>query len=148
MFYLGIDPGNDGALAMIDDEGRATVFPMKEVGEEGYIAVCYQLKGKCKCAMERVTAMPGNGSVSMFHFGEGYGIIQGILKAFSIPYQAVRPQKWKRDFGATSDKGTSIAACRRLFPDVSLKRNERCRKDHDGMAEALLLAEWARRHMK
>ena len=37
-------------------------------------------------------------------------------------------------------------SCKRLFPGVNLKATERCRKDHDGIAEALLIAEYGRRH--
>jgi hypothetical protein len=37
--------------------------------------------------------------------------------------------------------------CRRLFPGVSLRATPRCTTDHDGMAEALLIAEYARRKL-
>lgn len=37
--------------------------------------------------------------------------------------------------------------CNRLFPGVSLLPTERCRKDNDGMAEALLMAEYAKRRL-
>ena len=70
------------------------------------------------------------------------------MEAFNIPYETVRPQKWKKEFGLTSDKKQSIATAHRLFPGVDLRKNERCKKDHDGMAESVLLAEWARRNMK
>ena len=91
--------------------------------------------------------MPGQGVVSMFTFGTGWGRIMGVLDALRIPYELVRPQKWKKAFSVTSDKNSSIAVCKRLFPDVSLKRTERCVKDDDGMAEALLMAEYARRKL-
>ena len=146
MYYIGIDPGKDGALAMIDEDGNVCgIFPFSEVA---YVSICYQMKGKCKCALERVSARPGQGTVSMFSFGENYGFIRGILEAFNIPYETVRPQKWKKEFGLTSDKKQSIATAHRLFPGVDLRKSERCKKDHDGMAEAVLLGEWARRNMK
>ena len=90
--------------------------------------------------------MPGQGVVSMFNFGMNFGFIQGVLKAYRIPYELVTPQKWKKEFSCTSDKNTSIEVCKRLFPKVNLKATERCKKDHDGMAEALLIAEYGRRH--
>ena len=146
MYYIGIDPGKDGALAMIDEDGNVCgIFPFSEVA---YVSICYQMKGKCKCALERVSARPGQGTVSMFSFGENYGFIRGVLEANDIPYELVRPQKWKKEFGLTSDKKQSIATAHRLFPGVDLRKNERCKKDHDGMAESVLLAEWARRNMK
>ena len=45
------------------------------------------------------------------------------------------------------DKQDSITVCKRLFPDANLFRTDKCKKEHDGMAEALLMAEYARRHM-
>lgn len=91
--------------------------------------------------------MPGQGVTSMFNFGKGFGWILGTLEAYSVPYELIRPQKWKKEFSVTSDKNTSINVCKRLFPQVSLLPSEKCRKDNDGMAEALLLAEYARRKM-
>ena len=72
------------------------------------------------------------------------GEIHGMLDALGIPYQLVIPQKWKAFFGVTADKNTSIACAHRLFPKVSLRKTERCKKDHDGLAEALLMASYAR----
>lgn len=99
------------------------------------------------CCLEHVGAMPGQGVTSMFHFGENFGFIQGVLMAYGIPYELVRPQKWKKEFSITGDKNTSIAVAQRLFPNVNLLPTERCRKPHDGMAESLLMAEYARRRM-
>ena len=97
--------------------------------------------------VEHVSAMPGQGVTSMFNFGQNFGYIKGLLEAFQIPYELVRPQKWKKEFGITGDKNSSVEVCKRLFPGVSLRRTERCRKDDDGMAEALLMAEYARRRL-
>ena len=87
-----------------------------------------------KCVLEKVNAMPGQGVVSMFNFGQNFGFIQGVLKAYEIPFELVPPQKWKKEFSVTSDKNTSIEVAKRLFPGVNLKATDRCRKDHDGMA--------------
>ena len=91
--------------------------------------------------------MPKQGVTSTFNFGENFGWIQGVLDSFGVSYELVRPQKWKREFSVTADKNSSIAVCKRLFPNVSLKRTERCTKDDDGLAEALLMAEYARRKL-
>lgn len=96
--------------------------------------------------MEHVSAMPGQGVTSMFHFGEGFGWLQGMLEAYEIPYELVRPQKWKKEFSVTADKNTSIEVCKRLFHGVNLIPPG-CRKEHDGMAEALLMALYAKRRL-
>lgn len=143
MTYIGIDPGKSGALAVIKD-GGVFVGPFDE---RTYIDVMRQCDPERTVAcLEHVHSMPGQGVASVFKFGDNFGWIKGVLSALNIPFELVHPQKWKKEFSATSDKNTSIEVCRRLFPDVDLKRTERCKKDHDGCAEALLLAEYARRH--
>lgn len=146
MIYIGIDPGKKGALAVIDTEAPAPfAVPFSE---RGYLAELRGIDpGKSIVALEKVAAMPGQGVTSMFNFGCGFGWIQGILEALRFPYELVPPQRWKKAFGVTSDKHTSIRAAQRLFPGVSLLASPRCRIENDGMAEALLLAEYARRNL-
>ena len=95
--------------------------------------------------VEKVGAMPGQGVTSMFHFGKSAGFIEGVLMACNLSFQLVPPQRWKKEFSLGSDKQQSIDACQRLFPQVNLLPSERCRKPSDGMAESLLMAEYARR---
>lgn len=147
MIYIGIDPGKNGGIAFISDSfDTPLVYPFSEevlIRELNATYGDYDMK----CVLEKVNAMPGQGVVSMFNFGQNFGFIQGVLKAYEIPFELVPPQKWKKEFSVTSDKNTSIEVCKRLFPNVSLKATPRCKKDHDGMAESLLMAEYARRHL-
>lgn len=145
MIYIGIDPGKSGALAVIWPDGKTIV---RTFDEEEYRIILESVDSmNTKCCLERVGAMPGQGVNSMFHFGENYGFIQGLLMAYSIPYELVTPSKWKKEFQVTGNKNSSIAVCKRLFPNVNLRRTDRCRKDDDNMAEALLLAEFAKRRL-
>lgn len=141
--YIGIDPGKSGALALLTEDGQCTVVPFQE---SAYTAILKAASGPSSvCCLEKVGAMPGQGVVSMFNFGHNLGYIEGLLQAFDIPYQLVPPQTWKKEFCVTSDKNTSIEVCRKLFPNVCLLPTARSRKPSDGMAEAMLMAEYARR---
>ena len=141
--YIGIDPGKGGALALLTEDGQCTVVPFQE---SAYTAILKAASGPSSvCCLEKVGAMPGQGVVSMFNFGHNLGYIEGLLQAFDIPYQLVPPQTWKKEFCVTSDKNTSIEVCRKLFPHVCLIPTARSRKPSDGMAEAMLMAEYARR---
>lgn len=146
MIYIGIDPGEKGAMAIIFPD-NVVIIPFDIDGYRNALDGIQGFSQNCRCCLERVNAMPKQGVVSMFNFGKNFGFIQGLLMAYSIPYELITPQKWKKEFQITGDKNSSIAVCKRLFPDVDLRRTERCRKDDDGNAEALLLAEFARRKL-
>ena len=142
MYYIGIDPGKDGALAVLSD---GVFVEAIFYDTQAYKNALSGLQRPATAVLEHVNAMPKQGVTSMFTFGEGFGYLKGLLEAYGIPYELVRPHKWKKEFGI-SDKNQAVEVCKRLFPDVNLKKTERCKKDHDGMAEAILMAEYARRH--
>lgn len=149
MIYIGIDPGKNGGISVINTFNQSYdvyVFSEETLLKKLSIFSNYK-KESVKCVLEKVNAMPNQGVVSMFNFGQNYGFIQGVLKAYNIPFELVPPAKWKKEFSVTSDKNTSIEVAKRLFPQVKLKATDRCKKDHDGMAEALLMAEYARRKL-
>lgn len=144
MIYIGIDPGKKGAYAFVDDYG-ARVYPWDD---NRFIEDVRVHRGeKCIAAVEKVGAMPGQGTVSMFSFGQSFGFILGVLTAFGIPYQLVPPRKWKAEYGLlNTQKQASVDVAKRLFPEVSFLPTERCRKESDGMSDSLLLACYAQRH--
>ena len=152
MIWIGIDPGAKGGFAEIiqDPQGQyvnvfawdeaAFVKEMRDIG--------LRLKNPEGCviaAVEKVGAMPHQGVVSTFSFGTNYGFILGVLRGLNIPFQTVPPREWKKMFGLNSDKARSIEVCRRLYPDVDLKRTDRCRVDSDGKAESILIGTYAMR---
>lgn len=144
MVYIGIDPGQKGGYAIIDGDSVRT-YPWDD---KAFIEFAKNLDNtNCVCCLEKVGAMPKQGVSSMFNFGKSAGFIEGVLQTCGIPYQLVPPQKWKKEFSISSDKNQSIAVCKRLFPNISLRRTDRCTTDSDGMAEALLLSEYARRKL-
>lgn len=143
MIYIGVDVGKKGAMAILNGNDIEIVpFDKKE-----YIEALKRYKESDYVfgIIEQVNSMPKQGVASTFNFGTSFGWLQGAFDAFGIPYELVRPQKWKKVFSVTSDKNTSIEVAQRLFPNVSLKRTERCKKDDDNIAEALLMCEYGRR---
>lgn len=150
MIYIGVDPGKKGGYASISTDG-VEVYPWNDTEFSDWIA---SIRAKANpngdfviAAVEKVGAMPGQGTVSMFSFGQSFGFILGVLTAFGIGYQLIPPRKWKAEFGLlNTQKQASVDVAKRLFPGVSLLPSDRCRKDSDGMADALCLCEYARRH--
>lgn len=152
MLYIGIDPGKSGACAMLgvgDGGQQVSVFAWDSerfVAEMRAVGKQVRDHGmKALACVEKVGARPKQGVVSTFSFGKSAGFIEGVLVSCGVPYQLVVPRRWKHTFGLNNDKSESIETCKRLFPGICLKRNDRCRVESDGMAEALLIAEFARR---
>lgn len=145
MNYIGIDPGKKGAIAVLWETGEYEVHPYST---EALLSILADMApNQPRCCLEKVHAMPKQGVASTFTFGAGWGFIKGVLEAYRISYQEVPPERWKKEFGLNTDKKKSIEACRQLFPEAILRPSERSRVDSDGMAEALLMAEYARRKL-
>lgn len=161
--YVGIDPGLSGAIAAIDGDGRLisaartpvlkpsgkgkTVYDLpemvravEEISESGrWIA---------RVALEQVSAMPHDGVTSSFRFGTGWGLWRGILAALRVPTILVRPQAWQGETLAGKPRGkdsktSAVAVAKSLFPSIPIRY-----KADWGMADAVLMAEWARRTHK
>jgi crossover junction endodeoxyribonuclease RuvC len=147
MVWVGIDPGKLGGYAYIAG-GVVKAFPWENnffVRDMRGLTSLHN--GGIIATVEQVHAVHGNGIVSSFTFGKSAGYIEGVLTALEIPYQLVPPTVWKKEFSLIGkDKQASIDTCRQLFPGVNLKRTERCRKDGDGPAEALLICTYGMRH--
>jgi crossover junction endodeoxyribonuclease RuvC len=99
-------------------------------------------------AIEKVDAAPMRGRVqgttSMFSFGRGFGLWLGILEAYGIPYVEVPPRTWKKAVlkGYGTDKAAAVRFVEIHHPGVRLVL-PRCRKPHDGIADAVCLANYA-----
>ena len=151
--WIGIDPGANGAIAMIPEEGSIEIY---ELNDDILIASCKEWSfDDCICCVEQVSSSPQMGVKSAFSFGGNFHAIQMCLKCHSIPFETVTPQKWKKEFGCFMGKNAApkekkakdIEVCKRLYPAVSLKRTPKCRTDDDGFADSLLLATYAKRRM-
>lgn len=145
MTFCGIDVGKHGGIAVIREDGSVVTSVFDEAG---YKSILQTLNGSSLAIVEDVHAMPKQGVTSMFNFGFNKGWIVGLLYAYGIPTQLVSPQKWKRAFGLDNDKQKSIECAMRLYPNANLYATPRCKKMHDGIAEALLMAEYAKRQYK
>ena len=149
MKYIGIDVGKGGAVAVINGL-LMNVYPTPVLNKEydinrmyGLLKLCIMGDEEVFCVMEMATAMPKQGSVSMFTFGKGYGIWLGLLSALEIKYQIVHPRTWTKHLfeGAPGkDKERGVLLAQRLFPIWQ----PRLKKDWL-LADAILLATYAQR---
>lgn len=161
MIYIGIDNGLAGGLAAYDTfDNSLEVCPMPIVGvktakgnkNEYDIQAIIRWFDRIPthpimAVLEKAQAFPGQGVVSMFGIGRGFGIMEGILASRKWPYTIVSPKTWqKRIFEGiahTDTKQASVLVAQRLFPNTSFLATERSKKLHDGMTDAALMAVFA-----
>ena len=86
MKYIGIDPGINGGVAIIDQFYSLTCFKCPKSPQEMAHSIKEHLDGSCVALLEKVHSFPGQGVVSTFTFGANYGQWQGLkeiaIKAF------------------------------------------------------------------
>lgn len=148
MIFIGIDPGKQGAIGIIFAGNRYKVIDMPLCSDTSIDAVAFQDSVKpcfkdTFCIIEKAQPMPKQGVVSVFNYGKGYGKIISVLECLKISFQEIRSSKWKKEFELSSDKSKSVAMAKKLFPDLSFTTPRG--RLLDGRAEAMLLAEYARR---
>ena len=84
---LGIDPGIKGGLSVLSSDTILDYRPMLVTGGEidlGEFADYCRVFDPTIAVMEKVHAMPAQGTVSMFNFGQGYGGIRGVRTALAL----------------------------------------------------------------
>jgi len=101
-FYIGIDPGAHGAIAMIDDYlnvpallDYVSVSSLKDFG-----LLINSFRGdpntsSAYAGLENVSAFPNQGVVSMHTFGRMVGEWEAFLVMMGLPYIRVRPKAWQ-----------------------------------------------------
>lgn len=162
--YIGIDPGIDGAIAVIPDDGgniliydiptnslksgkktRREVDIMKlqhHIAEIGKMAA--SMGRTIVWVLEKVHSMPQNGVVASFSFGYLYGVLKASIVATGYRLCEVSPQEWKNSImaGQAKEKDASRQKAASLFPNNS--HMFQLKKDHN-RAEAALIGEYGRR---
>ena len=147
---IGIDPGQTGALAFVENGKVVQVIDMPTMARthgKGNQVDPYSLSLElCKIGtaridgvvMEQVAAMPGQGVTSVFNFGESVGIVKGVLGSLQLPVRMVTPQKWKKTanlIGKDKDAARSLAI--QLHPEAAEFLS---RKKDVGRADAICIA--------
>lgn len=145
---IGIDPGKTGGVVFLDLEGNVKEVIFGTALQD--LVPSIQIRTPSFAYVEKAQAMPKNGAVSMFNYGQGFGEILGVLYALKVPFELVPPAKWSKVMLAgipTSLEGKkrNALAATRLYPGFDLRASVRCKKPHEGLVDALLIAEYGRR---
>ena len=150
-YYIGIDPGSAGCLAMIDDNN--TVLTIKDLDKDYHTYLHIQqyfedyLGGyeETYVAVEDVCGRPGQSCQANTTFMKLAGMAELAGFIIASEFIKVKPQVWKKHFGLitkgltkTERKHLSIDLAKKLFPAVA----DQLTASKDGRAEALLIARY------
>ena len=183
MITIGIDPGKNGAVAALQDDGILhvdatpvvdTTSGKKAYNEEMMCELLLIIKGRAKrekqkvlAGIEQQQAYPNQGGVSNFSTGDGFGLWRGLLRGVGIQFHRLSVRDWRHAI-FTPDEIEDFdiwkrSKARKLTPLMKRENKEnrkRCMirkasdlhpsarkyiQKHDGMAEAILIADATRR---
>jgi len=134
---LGIDPGKQGAFALLDcDEMQVSTYDMPGTLDEKRALISDI--GSVKCAwLERPFFPRMIGIKNAVTIAVAYGELKACLFFAGVPTFEVDPSAWKKNMRLSTDKNASRALASQYFPDCS---DQWARVKDDGRAEAALIA--------
>ena len=144
MLYVGIDPGIQGAIAIIDEDQNLScrIFPsQKELSQKGrnmsrqdmtklnlLFSSLAKHKDEIKVIMiEKPLLMPGQNVASTFNGGVSHGVLKAFLAIYfpGVPVEQVSCKDWQQEM-----------ITKRTFVQSKIRRDRRRQLKLDSVAEA------------
>tara|TARA_A100001388_G_scaffold208109_1_gene158660 strand:- start:576 stop:1070 length:495 start_codon:yes stop_codon:yes gene_type:complete len=153
MKIIGIDPGLNGAIVIMENNKVLSVFDMpvmsegkknkRQLNSAQLVRIIKEntlANDDINVVVEQVNAMPGQGVTSMFNFGQTFGAIKGVCAALELPIFFVRPAKWKKHFELiNASKDSSRTKVIEMYPTLS---NDLAKKKDVNKSDAILIARY------
>lgn len=159
MRILGIDPGQSGGLVLIDQDAnviKKSTMPIdsqKDLDKLAFLELLslWKATGEFHVYLERIIPFAMNAK-SALTFGKQLGMIEFVLWDRKYPFTLIEATKWTKEMhqGVSQDikpKVRSGLVIERLFPGLDLRGTPASKKNHEGLVDALLIAEYGRRQL-
>ena len=174
--YIGIDIGKQGSFAIMKEGVITTFpMPMIKT-ELDYSGLCNLLTdaistdafGSTVIAhviFEKLGVIFGSSKQTAFSMGNQAGAVEMACICQNIPYTKVNAKDWQKAMfqgveeilrapkpgsktgkGSRDTKAMALVAVKRIFPKQKLTFGEKATKPHDGLIDAVLMTEYARRN--
>ena len=174
MIYVGIDPGKNGALALLFKDNSMLIYDLGDFYDDTgtsslsvnptkfrqFVKANIKVLGKdVVVCCERPIFVGGGFTIktpmSMY---ESFGVIRAVFDGLHIEFMGVKPKEWIQHYTELyhpkkkRDKQESIDLAKKMFPESAemfeytvLKGKSKGKKiGLDGRAEAVLIANFAR----
>ena len=158
---LGIDPGLSGGLVLLNKDRELVnkwVMPTLKHGSTKVkdlpklrSILSEAAESADHAYLEQYGMRRRQSMQSAAKTGVGFGYLEAMLVCFGMSYTVVAPNKWCAEIhkGISGDKAKekSRIAVSRLFPNEELLATEKSSVMHEGLMDALLIAEFGVREM-
>mgnify|MGYP000879319291 CR=1 FL=1 len=158
-FFIGVDPGKLGGWGIVSKAGDPVAAG----------ALCYQEKlldwqqltrqwgraleltdaltkeGALHVCAEHPIVRSGESDTGHFNSGVNFGLIRAAAQTVGARLTTPQPHVWKNKMRLGKDKSLSMRLCDELFPAMYNTIRGPRGGALDGVAEAILIAEYARR---
>lgn len=159
MIYIGIDNGLSGGLAAVDYKGQmidSIIMPTrnKAKGNEIDAVEVYEWIRSMRSMSvptQIVLETPGKfskGVQAIASMWDSYGVLRAICEVSQLRHHRITPQQWQKKMLVGCKRGdtkpAALQKAKQLWPMEEFLPTPRCKKPHDGMIDAALMAEYAR----
>jgi hypothetical protein len=160
VIVLGIDPGINGGLALIESGERPRVLlagDIPTIGEDAkrrvHVAAVIAFIRKHPpdhAFIERAQAMPDQGASSGFNYGRAVGALEACVQGMMVPMTIIESSAWKKYHCLIKPAGTDGKAWSKIVKENSRQRAIHlfpdcpyfARKMDHGRAESCLIAHY------
>ena len=167
--FVGIDLGQAGGICINKFDGlEIKVMPLTKDGVLDINAVknslvTLKLRGEAEnihIVFEDITPLHMASAKANWSLASQSGAIEAVCICLNLAYTKVAAKTWQKEMfkllpplrtekGSSDTKGLALIAVKILYPSVNLKTNTRSNaKEHDGMADSILLSEWGKLNIK
>jgi Holliday junction resolvasome RuvABC endonuclease subunit len=161
--YLGIDPGLNGAFAVVLGDKLRYKMAMPtlsyttkegktktELDREGILSFLSIFPPHTHVAIEEQEAFRNQNITSTCTTCKNYGILLMALTVVRFYITEVPPNDWQEYFGIVSvkkgrgktTKEQALEIVQVKYPDDDFRKSERAHRPHDGMVDASLIANY------
>jgi hypothetical protein len=163
---IAVDIGKKGAICLMNVELIAPhieAMPMikDEVDYAGLYCILKPFTNHSIVIFEKLGVIFGTSKTTAFSMGHQAGALEGMCIALGIPFHKITAKVWQKEMFqgtvlvtkksksgksvVTDTKATALIVAKQLFPNQKLTFGDRATKPHDGLIDAMLIAEFAKR---
>jgi hypothetical protein len=164
---IAIDIGKHGSIVIRKPGFNMDTFhPMPMVKDEldykeVYGLLANEIGTECVVIFEKLGVIFGTSKATAFSMGHQAGAVEMACIALMIPFHKITAKVWQKEMfqgtslvtkksksgksTVTDTKATALIVAKQLFPQQKLTFGDKATKPHDGLIDALLMAEYAKR---